>query len=401
MTPSQIAELGAYGGGAVVAVKVPEAAGTWTFDDANNLLKGTGSASLESATHTKNSVNITDVASAGIEVTEGPGEGNGAVTVPVGSSLVMTPAGSNLTTYSFMMDIKAEDVSGYVALFSNKVNNEGDGSFFIKNGQVGVNAGGLGYNGTIAANTWTRVVFVVDNLYAKVFINGTKVGESTSQIAQHWALGSRALFFADEDGEEKTVSTSEIRFWEEALSAEQVELLGVAGYNPVEEADDMEGIKIYTGKISTSNAACLEMTELTGGIPANTGVVLKGKPGAHKFAITTDLEPVTDNDLKGTLEPIEATGLYVLNKPAGNYAGFYKATSGKVAAGKAYLEYTGTPDYNDFLCLFDDEPDAIKGVEGATTNVENEDGFIYNLAGQRISKMQKGINIVNGKKVLR
>ena len=25
---------------------------------------------------------------------------------------------------------------------------------------------------------------------------------------------------------------------------------------------------------------------------------------------------------------------------------------------------------------------------------------IYNLAGQRVSKMQKGINIVNGKKVL-
>ena len=399
LTPNQVAELGAYGGGAAVAVKVPEPAGVWTFDDANNLLAGTGSATLESATHAKNSVNITDIATAGIEATEGPTDGNGAVTVPVSSSLVMTPAGSNLQSYSFMMDIKAEDVNGYVALFSNKVNNEGDGSFFIKNGQVGVNAGGLGYNGTITANTWTRVVFVVNDLYAKVFINGTKVGESTGQVAQHWALGSRALFFADEDGEEKTVSTSEIRFWEEALSVEQVELLGVAGNNPVDVAEDKEGIKVYSGKISVPDAL-LVMTELTNGVPANTAFVMKGKPGAHKFAIATDVEPVTDNDLKGTLKPIDATGLYVLSKPTGSYAGFYKATSGKIAAGKAYLEYTGTPDINDFLCLFDDEPDAIKGVESSTTNVENEDGFIYNLAGQRISKMQKGINIVNNKKYI-
>ena len=33
-------------------------------------------------------------------------------------------------------------------------------------------------------------------------------------------------------------------------------------------------------------------------------------------------------------------------------------------------------------------------------SVESE-GFIYNLAGQRLSKMQKGINIVGGKKVLK
>ena len=30
-----------------------------------------------------------------------------------------------------------------------------------------------------------------------------------------------------------------------------------------------------------------------------------------------------------------------------------------------------------------------------------EDGAIYNIAGQRIQKMQKGINIVNGKKILK
>ena len=45
---------------------------------------------------------------------------------------------------------------------------------------------------------------------------------------------------------------------------------------------------------------------------------------------------------------------------------------------------------------FNDVVDGIKAVE--TTETENN--AIYNLAGQRVSKMQKGIYIVNGKKVL-
>ena len=49
---------------------------------------------------------------------------------------------------------------------------------------------------------------------------------------------------------------------------------------------------------------------------------------------------------------------------------------------------------------FDIEDDAT-GIESLTPALFEGDGAIYNIAGQRISKMQKGINIVNGKKVLR
>ena len=40
------------------------------------------------------------------------------------------------------------------------------------------------------------------------------------------------------------------------------------------------------------------------------------------------------------------------------------------------------------------DPDAIKSINGNTTN-----GAIYNIAGQRVSKVQKGIFVVDGKKV--
>ena len=48
-----------------------------------------------------------------------------------------------------------------------------------------------------------------------------------------------------------------------------------------------------------------------------------------------------------------------------------------------------------------DDATGIENVNSALDANHNFDGAIYNLAGQRISKMQKGINIINGKKVLK
>jgi hypothetical protein len=44
--------------------------------------------------------------------------------------------------------------------------------------------------------------------------------------------------------------------------------------------------------------------------------------------------------------------------------------------------------------------DVITGVSPLLTSPE-EEGQVYNLAGQRLSKMQKGINIQNGRKIIR
>ena len=45
---------------------------------------------------------------------------------------------------------------------------------------------------------------------------------------------------------------------------------------------------------------------------------------------------------------------------------------------------------------------AEEGATGiANVNVNDNQAVIYNMAGQRISKLQKGINIVNGKKIMK
>ena len=48
---------------------------------------------------------------------------------------------------------------------------------------------------------------------------------------------------------------------------------------------------------------------------------------------------------------------------------------------------------------FDDDATGISLMEDGRSQME--DGAIYNVAGQRINKMQRGINIVNGKKILK
>lgn len=210
---------------------VPEAIGTWTFDNADDLMAGTGIATLQGTKHSKGSVTVvSNLANAGILPVAGPAEGNGAIIVPKNSSLLMTSnlnVGS-LSTYSILWDVKADNYSPYIPLLQNDLTNTKDGSLFINKNMVGLNAGNLGYHGSLTNSCWYRILFVVENNYASVYVNGEKVGTSTSAISQHWQLTTGALYFADEDGEEEAIETAEIRFWNIALTAEQANQLGKA-----------------------------------------------------------------------------------------------------------------------------------------------------------------------------
>jgi hypothetical protein len=219
---------------------IPEAIGVWTFDNVNNLMAGTGVATLKPATHTNGNVKLFDnPADANITSVAGPAENNSGLAIPKGSSLMMASnlGVESMSTYSVMWDIRANDLTDYSPLLQNGLTNAKDGSLFIKNGQVGLNTCGLGYNGSLTTGKWHRVMFVVENNYGTVYIDGKKVGQSTSASQQHWQLSTGALFFADNDGEEKAIETAEIRFWNVALDGQQVATIGAAGNNFEQEPD--------------------------------------------------------------------------------------------------------------------------------------------------------------------
>ena len=141
--------------------------------------------------------------------------------------------------------------------------------------------------------------------------------------------------------------------------------------------------------VATLNNTWLDLTEVEG-VPVATPVVLKG---TYYNKVAANLPAISvPNDLKGTDTDIEADGtMYVLAKLDGK-AGFYKA-EGTIAAGKAYYQST-----SGVKAFYFEGGDAT-GISDVNVNL-NEDNAIYNIAGQRLQKMQKGINIVNGKKVL-
>ena len=237
LTATQIAELGKVETSSEpIEVTIPEALGVWTFDNPNDLLAGTGTATLMSAEHATDGSGGVHVYADPISssmITEGPAEGNGAILVPFGASLLMNAnlGTSEIGTYSILWDVKGEDLSTYVPLLQNDLNNKKDGSLFFNQNKVGL-GGSLYYNGQINNNQWYRIVFVVEAPNkASLYVDGTLVSscEHNNAYNLHWKLTTGALFFADNDGEEKAIETAEIRFWDKALTLEQVKKLGAAG----------------------------------------------------------------------------------------------------------------------------------------------------------------------------
>ena len=141
-------------------------------------------------------------------------------------------------------------------------------------------------------------------------------------------------------------------------------------------------------------------------VPANTGVLLRAEGEvASATVIINDAASAetTGNLLNGTNVDITAdrsAGEYILgNGDAG--LGFYKRKSGrKIGANKAYLKLDADlpASVKGILLDFDFDADGIRTIDKGQLTIDNAE--IYNLAGQKMSKLQKGVNIVNGKKVL-
>lgn len=176
---------------------------------------------------------------------------------------------------------------------------------------------------------------------------------------------------------------------------------GYATYVPAVKDIDMsnfneDDLAAYTVKVQSGYAKLTKVTQ----IPQGSAVVMKGSAGSYKLPYTTDAVALTDNDLKasnGTKTGGE--GIYALAKKV-NGVGFYPVdASVTIPEGKAYLEVATNGGVKAFYGFEEDDATGISLMEDGRSKME--DGAIYNVAGQRISKMQKGINIVNGKKILK
>lgn len=172
-----------------------------------------------------------------------------------------------------------------------------------------------------------------------------------------------------------------------------------------------EGVKAYTysgvsdGKLQTG-----KVYEVGAIIPMSTGVVIEAAEGSYFFAKTdAEGEKVTDNLLKGTDDEELTTGgdvYYQLSLNAdeeeGSIGFYYGADNGEAftnGAHKAYLPLTKSQAANVLGFRFDGSIET--GIGNVTTDEATTHRAIYDIQGRRVHSLNKGIYIVNSKKIIK
>lgn len=152
-------------------------------------------------------------------------------------------------------------------------------------------------------------------------------------------------------------------------------------------------VKAYSGIVKGHYVA---LNEESNTIPQGNAVLLQGQKEENFYAEkASSANTIANNDLLGSDGTIACgSNIYVLALKD-DVIGFYATNEGEyVPAGKAYISTTA--EVKGLLLGEGDSETAIHQLP----NIQNTTDVIYNLAGQRTTRMQKGINIVNGKKII-
>ena len=165
------------------------------------------------------------------------------------------------------------------------------------------------------------------------------------------------------------------------------------------------GITLYNCSATEANGYTLTLAEVSGNMTQNTPYIIASTVGNKYTIIGWDkgsraTHTSSSSWLTGVLTEGGVTvpaDSYVLAAKNGQQ-GFYQ-TNGSVTCPqyKCYLTVPASAGSARAFYFPGDEPTSIEGIFGAD---ENGTVSIYNLAGQKLNRLQKGVNIVNGRKVV-
>lgn len=152
------------------------------------------------------------------------------------------------------------------------------------------------------------------------------------------------------------------------------------------------GLTVYTAAVVGDEVSFTELGD--GIVPAGQGVLLKGDAKSYDVPVTVTNASLTNAFIGVNVASEEAAGIFVLmNGTKG--VGFYKTKNAfTVGAHTAYLSAAVAPTRS--FIGFDEEITGIKNLK----TVEGQD-VIFDLSGRRVLKAQKGLYIINGKKVVK
>ena len=242
-----------------------------------------------------------------------------------------------------------------------------------------------------------------DDDYA-VFVNGTKVVEATG-----WTNGT-GWAVTDVDPTLLVAGKNVVAMYIEqnfggayadfSLEAEVAAPVTVsdAKYATFVAPFDVDASAVTTYAVTGVTDGWVTLTEIEAkNVPAGAAVVIGAEEGTYTLPQTTDAAAIAQNELKAATADVDVTVAnkqYVLADGADG-VGFYPVKAGTtIKKGKGYLEVTESGA--KFYALGGEGTD----VRGLIINSLDGTQTIYNLNGQKMEKVQKGVNIVNGHKFI-
>lgn len=164
------------------------------------------------------------------------------------------------------------------------------------------------------------------------------------------------------------------------------------------------GVDAY---IATEQGDAIVLQKVTGAaLPKNTGVILSTDEANTYIPVARTTEEIAS--IEGTNKLVATTGeaidasttAYVLAKDKDGINAVFKlldTNKRAVAQYKAYLNMTGSSQ-SAIKLLFGNTTTAINSAK--TDVLNNKPATMYDLNGRKVGKLQQGIYIVNGKKII-
>ena len=262
-----------------------------------------------------------------------------------------------------------------------------------------------GNNTTVATTdgALTRFDLVQNGTYGYRFMP-----HGGSNYIAHTSASSKNLGFFDYYGRDASYNSGNSLLFEEA----GLEItIGTTGYATFyDEVDRVIPTDVTAYYCEESVSGYLKPVEITTGvIPAYVGVVLEGTPGNYvlnegdgtaEYIDESCLDGTTEDF--GTQELIDMYELYYEVTPTiyvfskkDDVLGFYKYVGTTLGAHKAFYMTVPEAGVNGFILDFE----GTEGINSVISATNLKAG--YDIQGRRINKIQKGINILNGKKIIK
>lgn len=180
-------------------------------------------------------------------------------------------------------------------------------------------------------------------------------------------------------------------------------------YSGLEAYTLPEGVKAYTAEVDGED---IVLTRIEGPLTSSGQVILPQGEAVllysnelqdgnwtMEIADPSSASPSTSNQFEGVdvATEQEAANYYMLSYGQYNL-GFYKmGESMMLSANKAFIVQSPSTPAKAMRMVFADDVD---GIESISSDSANPPIGIYSVSGVRLNNLQKGINIVNGKKIV-